>query len=102
MNDKDIGKNDNNGGSSIELPISKIYVNNSQSSSVFFHSAPIELTTVEGYNQFIKKLEKKNNRTHVTVLKEDLSQGYILEDGDVIANIYGEAKNYLVSLACNE
>lgn len=100
MNDNDNGKH-NNMNHSAELPVANIYINESRSSSVFFYSAPVELTTVEGYNQFIKKLEKRDNRRHVTVLKEDLSQGYILEDGTIIANIYGEARNYLISQAYN-
>ncbi|CAL9736166.1 hypothetical protein MOSE0_J03532 [Monosporozyma servazzii] len=74
----------------------------SHSSSTFLHSAPVELTTVSGYQAFLNNISEKQRRKCVTVLKEDMSQGYILEDGDVIAHIYGEAKTYLVSQACDE
>lgn len=101
MNEKD-NTSINNSSTPSGFPDSNMYLSDSHSSSSFFYSAPIELTTVEGYKQFIKKIEGNVKRNHVTVLKEDLSQGYILEDGNIIANIQGEAKNYLVNQACDE
>lgn len=90
-------KNNNNGPRLYNMNSS-----HSHSSSTFLHSAPVELTTVSGYKDFINNISEKQRRKCVTVLKEDMSQGYILEDGDVIANIYGEAKTYLVNQACDE
>lgn len=85
-----------------DKPFYNMNSGSSHSSSAFFHSAPVELTTVEGYKEFVNNISTKHRGKYVTVLKEDMSQGYILEDGDVVANIYGEAKNYLVNQACDE
>lgn len=71
--------------------------NFTHSTGSFLKSAPVELTTVKGYNDFVSKLEKKNDKIS-TILREDKSQGYVLQDGEVIATIYGEAKDYLLSL----
>ena len=60
--------------------------NFTHSTGSFLQSAPVELTTVSGYQEFLKKQEKK-------------SHGYVLKDGEVIANIIGEAKDYLLDLA---
>ncbi|CAL9731861.1 hypothetical protein MOUN0_M07096 [Monosporozyma unispora] len=92
------GTNNNYSGSHIY----NMNSGSSHSSSTFFHSAPVELTTISGYKDFLNNISEKQRRKCVTVLKEDMSQGYILEDGDIIANIYGEAKTYLVDQACDE
>lgn len=65
----------------------------SNSTNSFLTSAPVELTSVKGYEDFINKSNKLN---YTTVLKEDLSQGFVMSGSDVIANVYGEAKDYLV------
>lgn len=69
--------------------------NFTHSTGSFLQSAPVELTTVSGYQEFLKKQEKKNYEIQ-TVLSEDKSHGYVLKDGEVIANIIGEAKDYLL------
>ena len=72
--------------------------NFTHSTGSFLQSAPVELTTVSWYQEFLKKQEKKNYEIQ-TVLSEDKSHGYVLKDGEVIANIIGEAKDYLLDLA---
>lgn len=57
----------------------------------------MELVTVSGYEEFIDK-NKKHNKKISTMLSEDKSVGYALLDGQVVATIHGEAKDYLVSL----
>ncbi|CCE93008.1 uncharacterized protein TDEL_0F01970 [Torulaspora delbrueckii] len=72
--------------------------NFTHSTGSFLKSAPVELTTVTGYNDFIKKLNKKDGDKISTIIAEDKSQGYVLQDGETIATIHGEAKDYLLSL----
>lgn len=70
-----------------------------RSTSSFVRSAPVDLTSVNGYSDFISRLDGKE---YTTVLKSDYSEGYVMRDGEVIANIYGDAKDYLVRIAdCN-
>lgn len=72
--------------------------NFTHSTGSFLKSAPVELTTVTGYNDFIKKLNSKDGDKISTILSEDKSEGYVLQEGEVIATIHGEAKDYLLSL----
>lgn len=72
--------------------------NFTHSTGSFLKSAPVELTTVSGYNDFVEKLNKKDGTEISTILSEDKSQGYVLQDGETIATIHGEAKDYLLSL----
>ncbi|QLQ79762.1 hypothetical protein HG537_0C04110 [Torulaspora globosa] len=72
--------------------------NFTHSTGSFLKSAPVELTTVSGYNDFIERLNKKDGGQISTILSEDKSQGYVLQDGETIATIHGEAKDYLLSL----
>lgn len=76
--------------------------NNSQTGSTPFHDVPIELTSVKGYKDFLRDLHKDHDRKFVTVLNEEMTQGYIIENGNIIANIQGDARNYLVHQACDE
>lgn len=71
--------------------------NFTHSTGSFLQSAPVELVTVSGYQEFIDKNEKHNKKIS-TMLSEDKSIGYALLDGQVVATIHGEAKDYLVSL----
>lgn len=71
--------------------------NFTHSTGSFLKSAPVELTSVTGYDEFINKLGRHNDKVS-TILSEDKSQGYVLQDGEVIATIHGEAKDYLLSL----
>ncbi|CCF59191.1 hypothetical protein KAFR_0G01570 [Kazachstania africana CBS 2517] len=61
-------------------------------------NTPVELTTVKGYKDFMKQ-HPNDDRSFATVLTEDFSRGYIIKDDEVIANVYGEAKDYLIEKA---
>ncbi|CCK72321.1 uncharacterized protein KNAG_0J02410 [Huiozyma naganishii CBS 8797] len=77
-------------------PLYKLSSEYSHSTNSFLRSAPVELTTVEGYRDFI---EKKAGPNCTTVLEDDMSRGYIVKDEQVIADIYGAARDHLVQLA---
>ncbi|CCC71799.1 hypothetical protein NCAS_0I01310 [Naumovozyma castellii] len=73
--------------------------NFSHSTGSFLRSAPVELTTRAGYEDFIRK---QNTADISTILEKDNgSQGYILKNNEVIATVSGEAKDYLYELAGN-
>lgn len=77
-----------------------LYKNNdtiNQSTGSFLQSAPVELTTVKGYEEFIAKQQALKHSTS-TVFNDDKSIGYVLKDGEVIATISGDAKDYLLDL----
>ena len=67
--------------------------NASKSTNSFLKSAPVELTTVIGYQDFLKRY---SHSSLSTVLKEDHTEGYVIKDGDVIATVVGEALQYLI------
>lgn len=71
--------------------------NFTHSTGSFLQSAPVELVTVSGYDEFIAKNEKHNKKIS-TILNEDKSMGYAMQDGQVVATIHGEAKDHLLSL----
>lgn len=61
----------------------------------FLASAPVELTTVSGYNDFLRSYKSKSTST---LFNDDKSQGYVVKDGEVLATITGEAREYLLDL----
>ncbi|AAS51623.1 ADL297Wp [Eremothecium gossypii ATCC 10895] len=65
------------------------------STGSFLASAPVELTTVNGYNDFLKS--HKSKRTS-TLFNDDCSRGYVMMDDKVLATITGEARDYLLEL----
>ncbi|AET41266.1 uncharacterized protein Ecym_7446 [Eremothecium cymbalariae DBVPG len=65
------------------------------STGSFLTSAPLELTTVKGYNEFLKT--KRATMTS-TLFSDDKSTGYVVRDGEVLATITGEARDYLLKL----
>ncbi|KAL6939656.1 hypothetical protein ACO0RG_003501 [Hanseniaspora osmophila] len=68
------------------------------SSSSFFQSFPVDLTTVKGYLEFIQK--KGGPSKVITEFNEDKSGGVVLNGkGDKIATVSGEAMEYLIKLA---
>ncbi|SCW03695.1 LAFE_0G16182g1_1 [Lachancea fermentati] len=71
--------------------------NITQSTGSFLASAPVELTTVKGYEDFMAK-QQKSNANVTTILSEDKSCGYVLKGGEAIATISGEAKDHLLAL----
>ncbi|SCU92190.1 LAMI_0E09186g1_1 [Lachancea mirantina] len=78
-------------------PIYKQSSNITQSTGSFLASAPVELLTVQGYEDFLAKQEKLH-RDVTTVLSEDKSCGYVMKGTEVIATIAGEARDHLLSL----
>ncbi|SMN21848.1 similar to Saccharomyces cerevisiae YBR085C-A Putative protein of unknown function [Maudiozyma saulgeensis] len=67
--------------------------NMSKSTNSFLKSAPVELTTVAGYKDFVKRY---SHTAFTTVLKEDQTEGYVIKDGDVIATVLGDALKHLI------
>ncbi|CCD22923.1 uncharacterized protein NDAI_0A07690 [Naumovozyma dairenensis CBS 421] len=84
--------------------MSQVYSNNSSHSTTsFLTSAPVELTTRKGYEDFINNRKHKDFKLS-TVLKpnDGALDGYVLKDGgDVIAIVKGEAMDYLNEIAGN-
>lgn len=66
-----------------------------QSTGSFLSSAPVELTTIIGYQDFISK-QRKLKHSISTVFDEYKNIGYVLKDNEIIATISGEAKDYLL------
>ncbi|CEP63827.1 uncharacterized protein LALA0_S09e03400g [Lachancea lanzarotensis] len=67
-----------------------------QSSGSFLASAPVELLTVKGYDEFLAK-QKKHNIDVTTVLNEDKSCAYVMRDTEVVATVGEEALDHLLS-----
>ncbi|EDO17022.1 hypothetical protein Kpol_1065p38 [Vanderwaltozyma polyspora DSM 70294] len=67
------------------------------STGSFLNSAPVEISTVKGYHDFIAKQKKYDNIQ--TIFNDNKSEGYVLRDSEVIANITGDARDYLLELA---
>lgn len=67
--------------------------NLSTSTNSFLNSAPVELTSVTGYRDFVKRY---SNSKISTILKKDQTEGYVIKDGEVIANVVGEALAHLL------
>ncbi|AMD18726.1 HBL176Cp [Eremothecium sinecaudum] len=61
----------------------------------FLASAPVELTTVAGYNDFLRS---HKSRSTSTLFSDDGSLGYVMEDGRILATITGEARHSLIGL----
>lgn len=55
---------------------------------------PIELTTSEGYNDFVTS---PINREHSTVFPDNGQTGYVLVNDKVVATVSGEARDHLFS-----
>lgn len=72
--------------------------NFTHSTGSFLQSAPVELLSVSGYQEFIAKNEKHGKKIS-TILSEDKSVGYAMLEGQVVATIHGEARDYLLSLS---
>ncbi|GMM57454.1 hypothetical protein DAKH74_040700 [Maudiozyma humilis] len=70
--------------------------NASKSTNSFLRSAPVELTSVKGYDDFQQRYAHAEVST---VLKEDHSIGYVLKNGDVIATVQGAALANLIELS---
>ncbi|SCU94458.1 LANO_0E06832g1_1 [Lachancea nothofagi CBS 11611] len=68
-----------------------------QSSGSFLASAPVELLTVKGYDEFIAK-QKKLKVDVATVVSEDKSCAYVMSGSDVVATVGEEALEHLLSL----
>lgn len=68
------------------------------STGSFLNSAPVELTSVKGYQDFIAK-QHKLKRSVSTQLSEDRSMWYVLHDSEVVATVTGDAKDYLLQLS---
>ncbi len=68
------------------------------STGSFLNSAPVELTSVKGYQDFIAK-QRKLKRSVSTQLSEDRSMWYVLHDSEVVATVTGDAKDYLLQLS---
>ncbi|QEU61710.1 hypothetical protein KDRO_E05900 [Kluyveromyces lactis] len=73
-------------------------MNMTHSTGSFLNSAPVELTSIKGYQDFIAKQKKLKNQV-TTQLSEDKSVGYVLNDSEVLATVSGEAKEYLLALS---
>lgn len=81
------------------MSIYKLHGGNiTQSTGSFLNSAPVELTSADGYQDFIAKQERAN-RSVTTQLSEDRTVGYVLDESEVIATVSGEAKDYLLELS---
>lgn len=68
-----------------------------QSSGSFLASAPVELLTVKGYDEFLAK-QKKLQVDVTTVMSEDKSCAYVMRGSEVVATVAGEALNHLMKL----
>ncbi len=55
---------------------------------------PIELTTSEGYNDFVTS---PLNREHSTVFPDNGQTGYVLVNDQIVATVSGEARDHLFS-----
>lgn len=73
-------------------------MNMTHSTGSFLNSAPVELTSVKGYQDFIAK-QRKLKRSVSTQLSEDRSMWYVLHDSEVVATVTGDAKDYLLQLS---
>lgn len=67
------------------------------STGSFLQSAPVEISTVKGYHDFLAKQKEAYNIQ--TVLNDDKSLGHVLKDNEVIATIVGKARDYLLDIA---
>ncbi|KAL6942155.1 hypothetical protein ACO0QE_003321 [Hanseniaspora vineae] len=68
------------------------------SSSSFFQSFPVDLTTVKGYLEFVQK--KGGPSKVITEFNEDKSGGFVMNSkGDKLATVSGEALDYLMKMA---
>lgn len=72
--------------------------NPTHSTGSFLNSAPVELTSVKGYEDFIAKQSKSKHQI-TTQLSADNSVGYVFNGTEVIATVSGEAKDYLLELS---
>lgn len=68
-----------------------------QSSGSFLASAPVELLTVKGYEEFLDK-QKKLRIDVSTVMSEDKSCAYVMKGNEVVATVAGEALEHLLEL----
>lgn len=70
------------------------------STGSFLQSAPVELTSKKGYDEFMVKQEKHYGKDNLgkitTILKDNDEPGYLLRDGEVIATVQGELKDHLM------
>ncbi|CCE61454.1 hypothetical protein TPHA_0A03780 [Tetrapisispora phaffii CBS 4417] len=67
------------------------------STGSFMKSAPVEISTVKGYNDFISKYNKSTHDIQ-TIFNEDKSIGKVLVNDEYVATIIGDAKDYLLRL----
>lgn len=78
---------------------SAIYGNNnnkrSSSSAAFLNSAPVEISTVEGYQDFLDQTRIPTN----TVFSDDKKSAFILREDNVVATVRGKAMDHLLEIA---
>lgn len=55
-------------------------------------AVPVELTTTQGYNDFVRS---PLNREQSTVFPDNDQTGYVLVNDEVVATVSGEAREHL-------
>ncbi|CCH62879.1 hypothetical protein TBLA_0I02210 [Henningerozyma blattae CBS 6284] len=65
------------------------------SSASFLNSAPVEISTVKGYQDFLNARKTPTN----TIFSDDKTSAYVLASDVVIATVRGRAMEHLLAMA---